>query len=465
MDWPVHLFIIVILSQSEAIQFEIGIRSKVTNSYVPVTNCSGQVTKKSGDSFEVYCSREDDFTDCIWDLPQSQEPCRLLGGIQQGECPAKLRKESRKCVASIDSFQPNLHQGAWSCILLSYNGGINITDPLSINLVALREAIPVVEQPSITLKENQMQEVKCSSTNAIFGPQQNDRIFGWSINGNIYFNNDHGVVNETKRNCATKSSFRLYDELCYYDSTLNYRAYEGDTILECFSTQTDSFGAVVIGNSATVEVTVVSEKIGVLSTEAKIGIALAVVIPLVLIIIVIILAFCFGWCCFKGRRKQEKPKLEVSDEPKGQQPYVIHYDDQRQPRFQKWPTQNVGPPAPLAVMPYDFERILNLPDPYADQCSDELLVYRWEGFGRSVSAATSFSSLESLEPDRDWSSTLRSYGPRFSQLADMASGKQTQSSDSNSSSSVEDEEVTDATSTSHEGEYEFQPQTPPDTWV
>ena len=60
-----------------------------------------------------------------------------------------------------------------------------------------------------------------------------------------------------------------------------------------------------------------------------------------------------GWCCFKGRKKEEKQKLEVHDQPQQNiesisehtpvpvhiepDPYKEVYHYQNQPRFKHWP--------------------------------------------------------------------------------------------------------------------------------
>ena len=64
--------------------------------------------------------------------------------------------------------------------------------------------------------------------------------------------------------------------------------------------------------------------------------------------------------------------------------------------------------------------------------TDEITDWNYEGNG---SICTSLSSLDNDSVTTDWEDTLRSYGPKFTKIADMVSGEDT---DSNRSSYQED---------------------------
>ena len=68
---------------------------------------------------------------------------------------------------------------------------------------------------------------------------------------------------------------------------------------------------------------------------------------------------------------------------------------------------------------------------------DETTEWNEEG---NLSICTSLSSLDNESiTEKDWEDTLRSFGPRFSKLADMVSGNDEESEDAVSSSSSNQE--------------------------
>ena len=362
--------VIFLLLPVEALD-QIGI---VTDSgaLLPLTS-GAQVTKKSGGPFEIFCGRDLNYDLCFWNWKSGH--CfyyKHNNGTEINVCPFKVTIDSfGNCIASINDYRPVDHEGDWKCELKS----AEIGDSSSMNITILEHtpALLQISPNTATIAVGDQLDVTCKTTNKIYPDPTNQPIIQW-----LGKQSDQYSQNETQINCV--------GEKCEISSLLHLIPESAGSLqIQCQAEQKDSFGSDIISakESSSIEVTSKDDGgNGTLTKAAKIGISLGVILPLLLILLIFILAFCMGWCCFK---KDKSKNLEVRDEPKDEElpPYYVQpviYDQVKQKRkYDVW-SPNISPRNPNKLQP----------------SLDEMLVYKWEGYGRPYSSAGSLSSLSSF---------------------------------------------------------------------
>lgn len=384
------IFVVLLTGHLCIAATEIGYKSKASSSYVAIKN-GASVSKITGKGFEVYCKSTlaKPFKVCLWKWKQEESSdCVLVNDNSVNpNCPGEIKRvENDKCSMIIGSYDPFKHEGQWECALITedQDGDLDAASNLTMSIVTLEQTQPIVQESNLSLNPSDVIDLKCKSDKKVFPAQNGCSIFNWKIDGN---DANGQVLNETLSDCAVKDFLNK----CFVESTLKYTAQAGDKKISCFAQQTDTFGDIITSNEDIVTLDIAKDGTGNLTKDTKLKITLGVLIPLIiLLIILLILAFYCGWCCCKDRRQQQnqisqeiksplydKPQLEVRDAPKFpryQQEELVLFP---QPSYVKWP-----------IAPYE--------DKFSEPAHDELLVYRWEGFGRPYSDSGSLSSLASF---------------------------------------------------------------------
>ena len=149
-------------------------------------------------------------------------------------------------------------------------------------------------------------------------------MFNWNVNGRPSYDNAF-IVDETTSGCINN---RNYENKCNVKSTLRYTAQNSDSDISCYSKQADSFGDLIFSEEQFIDVIIESDGISVLSATNKAIIITLAILLIIIIALLIFLAWYFGWCCWKGNKKDTNIKeLKVNDEPTIIEPVIKMSDE------------------------------------------------------------------------------------------------------------------------------------------
>lgn len=364
---------------------EIGYRSKADNLYKPRPD-GDTLSIVDNQSFELYCQHPTPFKVCVWKW--NQQDCTFVNDVQVDlNCPAQMRRvEQDKCVIQVNNFDQTNHQGKWRCLLVITDDEDLAALNRSVSLVPLTTTQVVTKESTVNVNPSQVVDLHCNTSSQVYVPPEGGSILKWRVDGSY---SDPSLSNENYDACVDEA----YSSKCKVSSTLKFTAPEnGNTVVSCLAQQKDTFDQTLNSGEALIEVIANQSDSSALSAGVKAIIGIAVIL-IVLLIILLILCFLYGWCCFKNRQKKKPQKLEVHDQPQqtSMKEVSVISADAPQPvySYKPWPI------APVALPPPQDQQ-LAIMDPWMEASHDEILVYKWEGFGRPHSTASSLSSLKSF---------------------------------------------------------------------
>ena len=119
----------------------------------------------------------------------------------------------------------------------------------------------LLSENQATLQESQTKNFSCYTENAIYRDDISNKILQWSIDGNEVPNSV--LITNNYYDCATRASSSWpgagqneNNQLCHYESRLQYQANLGDRRISCQAFQSDSFNEEISSNQINIFLTI-----------------------------------------------------------------------------------------------------------------------------------------------------------------------------------------------------------------
>jgi len=403
----------------------------------------GETIVQSADAgyTSLFCKSTEAWDQCIW-LWKDRSCVYLEGQDVINTCPDEMGKDFNTCKLETGERSDGLE---WTCLLIVFDNQNNITDEKSIELDYAEVATVAVNntEAPLTLLIGETVVLECVASSAY--PEAH---LVWTVDGLETQESDSNSTDcdESGQQCETRLSI-------FYQADA-----EGNSLLECVSKQTDSFGQELLVQAAVTiqKVTTLIER----WTTTEILLLVFLILLIFMLLILLILAIIYGWCCFAKKKRQTKelpdtksmvgpppPPMKVAEYPRAPPVYSIedarkqnsvapplppkedrsardfqskaekyldsddYFDDEERHRKKKRrkikkrpPTDSTEGLTPLPLKVFSLADFAPTPETLARDfaADDELLVYAWEGRGiGNGSVAGSLSTLDGEESHVD----------------------------------------------------------------